>query len=85
VAEAQARGVPVVASRRGALIERVRDGVDGALFDPDDPGALAAEVARLAASPEIVGRWRSALPLPKTMDAHALEIDAVYAAVRARR
>jgi GT2 family glycosyltransferase/glycosyltransferase involved in cell wall biosynthesis len=85
VAEAQARGVPVLASRRGALVERVRDGVDGALFDPDDPGALAAEVSRLAASPEIVDRWRSALPLPKTMDAHALEIDAVYAAVRARR
>lgn len=84
VAEAQARGVPVVASRRGALVERVRDGVDGALFDPDDPGALAAEVARLAASPAIVDGWRRALPLPKTMDAHALEIDAVYASLRVR-
>ncbi|MET0555245.1 MAG: glycosyltransferase, partial [Vicinamibacteria bacterium] len=85
VAEAQARGVPVLASRRGALVERVADGVDGALFDPDQPGALAATVARLAADPAIVDGWRRALPVPKTMDAHALEIDAVYAAVRTRR
>jgi GT2 family glycosyltransferase/glycosyltransferase involved in cell wall biosynthesis len=84
-AEAQARGVPVVASRRGALVERVRDGLDGALFDPDDAGALAREVARLAAAPAIVDRWRGALPAVATMDAHALAIDAVYAAVRSRR
>lgn len=84
-AEAQARGVPVVASRRGALVERVRDGLDGALFDPDDAGALAREVARLAAAPAIVDRWKSALPAVATMDAHALAIDAVYAAVRSRR
>ena len=84
VAEAQARGVPVVASRRGALVERVTDGVDGALFDPDDPAALAATVARLAAAPAILDGWRRALPAVRTMDAHALAIDAVYAAVRAR-
>jgi glycosyltransferase involved in cell wall biosynthesis/GT2 family glycosyltransferase len=84
VAEAQARGVPVVASRRGALVERVTDGVSGALFDPDDPAALATTVARLAADPAIVDGWRRALPAVRTMDAHALAIDAVYAAVRAR-
>lgn len=84
-AEAQARGVPVVAARRAALVERVADGVDGALFDPDDPGALAAIVARLAAEPAVVDGWRRALPAVKTMDAHALEIDAVYAGVRLRR
>jgi glycosyltransferase involved in cell wall biosynthesis len=85
VAEAQARGVPVVASRRGALVERVTDGASGVLFDPDDPAALAATVARLAADPAIVDGWRRALPAVETMDAHALAIDAVYAAVGALR
>lgn len=84
VAEAQARGVPVVASRRGALVERVTDGIDGALFDPDDPSALPVIVARLAAEPGTVDAWRRALPAVKAMDAHAAEIDAVYASVRTR-
>jgi GT2 family glycosyltransferase/glycosyltransferase involved in cell wall biosynthesis len=85
VAEAQARGVPVIASRRGALVERVTDGTSGALFDPDDPAALPAILARLVGTPALVDAWRRALPAAKSMDAHALEIDAVYAAVRMSR
>jgi glycosyltransferase involved in cell wall biosynthesis len=44
-AEAAARGVPVVASRRGGLPEIVDDGVTGWLYDPDRPGALRHALA----------------------------------------
>ena len=37
---AMSAGVPVIASRRGALPEVVADG--GMLFDPEQPGALAS-------------------------------------------
>lgn len=52
VLEAQAAGTPVVTSRKGALSERVQDGVDGFLIDghPGETGydaAFAAAVGRL--------------------------------------
>ena len=41
--------MPVIASRLGALAERVRHGEDGLLFEPGDPGALAAAVEQCMA------------------------------------
>jgi len=43
-AEAQACGTPVVAFRRGGLVEIIRDGVTGALLPAGDIGAAAAAV-----------------------------------------
>jgi glycosyltransferase involved in cell wall biosynthesis len=85
VHEAIDRGVPVVASRRGALAEAVRDGETGALFAPGRADELRALVERLCAAPELVSRWSAAAARAsiKTMDAHALEIDAVYREVLA--
>jgi L-malate glycosyltransferase len=45
--EAQACGVPVVASRVGALHEIVREGETGLLVPPDDPASLAAALSSL--------------------------------------
>ncbi len=50
--EAAAAARPVVASRAGGVAEVVRDGETGLLVPPDDPAALAAALARLAAEPE---------------------------------
>jgi glycosyltransferase involved in cell wall biosynthesis len=85
VREAMAHGVPVLASRRGALIEAFEDGRGGAFFEPGDAGALAGWVRRLSERPELIAEWRRGLPAVKTMDTHAAEIDAVYADVLARR
>jgi alpha-1,6-mannosyltransferase len=44
VVEAQACGLPVVGVRAGAMVDRVRDGVDGFLVEPDSPGAMAERI-----------------------------------------
>jgi O-antigen biosynthesis protein len=76
--EAMARGVPVLASRRGALTEAFADGRQGAFFDPEDPTALRAWIDRLTEHPETVDEWSRALPAVKGMDVHAAEIEAIY-------
>jgi glycosyltransferase involved in cell wall biosynthesis len=45
--DAQAAGVPVVASAVGGLVEAVADGETGLLVPPRDPAALSRAVARL--------------------------------------
>ncbi|MEN6480179.1 MAG: glycosyltransferase family 4 protein [Anaerolineales bacterium] len=50
--EANYVGVPVVASRIGAL-QRIRHGVDGLLFPPGDSGALSQILQCLAMHPEL--------------------------------
>jgi glycosyltransferase involved in cell wall biosynthesis len=85
VREAMALGVPVLASRRGALTEAFEDGVSGAYFEPGNVAGLRAWVDRLCERPEIVAEWVRRLPAVKTMDAHAEEIEAVYAQVMAVR
>jgi O-antigen biosynthesis protein len=76
--EAMARGVPVLASRRGALTEAFEAGRQGGFFDPDDPAGLSDWIDRLTAYPEIVDGWSRQLPGVKGMDAHAAEIEAIY-------
>jgi len=44
--EAMACGVPVIGSRIGALPEYIRDGVNGLLFEPGNPQALAEAITR---------------------------------------
>jgi glycosyltransferase involved in cell wall biosynthesis/GT2 family glycosyltransferase len=83
--EAMSLGVPVLASRRGALTEAFEDGVCGAYFEAGDAAALRAWVDRLCARPEIVAEWSRRLPAVKTMDAHAEEMEAVYESVLAAR
>ncbi len=52
VAEAMACGVPVVATRVGAIPELVEQGVTGLLVSPDDPQALADAINSLLGDPD---------------------------------
>jgi glycosyltransferase involved in cell wall biosynthesis len=52
-AEAMSHGVPVVASRIGALAELVEDGVDGLQFEPGRPDDLADKMTRLWADADL--------------------------------
>jgi glycosyltransferase involved in cell wall biosynthesis len=50
--EAMAAGVPAIASDHGSFPELITPGVDGALFSPGDPTALARVIADVEANPE---------------------------------
>jgi glycosyltransferase involved in cell wall biosynthesis len=58
--EAMAAGLPVVASRVGGLPELIDDGLTGLLVPPEDPPALAAALAGLAADPALRARMGQA-------------------------
>lgn len=62
IAEAYASGIPVIASRLGAMAELIRDGETGLLFNPSDANDLAAKVRWLWNHPEEAARMgRNAL------------------------
>jgi colanic acid/amylovoran biosynthesis glycosyltransferase len=52
LAEAQATGLPIIATRTGGIPESIRDGVSGVLVAPRDPAALAAAIEQLASQPD---------------------------------
>jgi glycosyltransferase involved in cell wall biosynthesis len=52
VVEALSQGLPVVATRAGAIPELVRDGLHGRLVPPGDAGAFAAAIESLARDPD---------------------------------
>jgi glycosyltransferase involved in cell wall biosynthesis len=54
--EAMAAGVPAIAAAHGALTELITPSVDGTLFPPGDPHALATAIADVDANP---GRYRA--------------------------
>lgn len=83
IQEAYAAGVPVIASRLGALEEKVRDGVSGLLFAPGDVGDLVSILRRTIDEPDLLARLRAGIPPVTTIADHAAQLEALYAAVRA--
>jgi glycosyltransferase involved in cell wall biosynthesis/SAM-dependent methyltransferase len=81
--EAWSRGIPVLASRLGALPDAVDDGRNGFLFDHDAPEELAAALTRLVTEPELLANLRDgALRTPfMTPSAHRSAIEQVYARI----
>jgi glycosyltransferase involved in cell wall biosynthesis len=62
VVEALAVGCPVIATAVGGVPEVVRDGENGLLVAPGDPGALGAAIARFFADAELRGKLSAAAP-----------------------
>lgn len=60
IVEALASGLPVIASRIGALAEIVRDGETGLLFEPGNPRDLADKMAWTLAHPDEMRRMGEA-------------------------
>lgn len=57
VLEAMAAGLPIVASRVGAVADAVEEGRGGALVEPRDEGGLAAALRPLVRDAELRGRF----------------------------
>jgi len=80
--EAYANGLPVIASRIGALAELVEDGVTGLLFDPANPIELAEKILWAQQHPwelEQMGRAaRQRYEERYTPDFNYLQLTAIY-------
>jgi glycosyltransferase involved in cell wall biosynthesis len=79
VVEALAVGCPVIATAVGGVPEVVRDGVNGLLVPPNDPGALRAALARFLGDEDLRARLSAAAPL--SVDGYSEA--AVFAAIEA--
>jgi Glycosyltransferase len=84
ISEAFAAGLPVLASRLGALADRVRDGVDGLLLPPGDVAAWRAAMQRLLDEPDLLPRLRAGVQPPMTMEEHVDRLETLYAQVTRR-
>jgi glycosyltransferase involved in cell wall biosynthesis len=78
IREAYGVGLPVVASRLGALAEKVRDGETGRLFAAGDSADLARVLQELIAQPEQLAAFRTHIRQPQTMQQHADELLGIY-------
>jgi glycosyltransferase involved in cell wall biosynthesis len=81
VLEAWAAGRPVIGSNLGGIAELVRDGVDGWLLPPTDPGAWARLFEELQAQRDVLTQRAAAIRPPRTMADVALEMASVYCEV----
>ena len=78
VLEAQACGVPVIASRVGGLPEMVNDGIDGLLVSPGEPTELADALVRCADEAGFLSRLAAAVRPTVTVDQEGEAWLAVY-------
>jgi glycosyltransferase involved in cell wall biosynthesis len=81
IQEAFAAGVPVVASRIGALTEKVRPGVDGWLCPPGDVQAWHETLLHLTERPEEAAHARAGIEAPLTLQQHVTRLEELYAQV----
>ena len=78
VYEAFAAGRPVIGSDLGGIAELVTDRVDGLLVDPDNETAWQRALKRLVNEPSLLGRLRSGVQPPRTMQDAATDMAELY-------
>lgn len=78
IQEAYVMGVPVLASRIGALTEKVQEGKTGLLFTPGDSHALAATLQSVIDRPEQLQVLRRGIQPPPTIEEHTAQVIKLY-------
>lgn len=78
ISEAFAAGVPVVASRLGPLVDRVRHEESGLLVPPGDVDAWRKALRRFQQEPDLLPRLRQGIQPVRTIDDHVKDIEALY-------
>ena len=82
--EALQAGLPVIAARRGALPEVIRDGVNGLLFEAENADDLRRCLERLRTDTRLREQLTPASTPIRDPQAYAQDMEAVYEAVRDR-
>lgn len=78
VQESYLGGAPVIASRLGALPEKVHHGKSGLTFGAGDHAELASHIRSLAGQPRLLEQLRLGLPPPPTVEENAAAVEEVY-------
>jgi len=78
IQEARAAGVPVIASRLGALAEKIRPGIDGLLCTPGDAQEWQRAVLGIIAEPERLKDLQSHLAPPMSIHQHVDLLERIY-------
>lgn len=78
IQEVFAVNVPIIASRIGAMAEKIRDGIDGLLVEPGDVNALHSALAQLLEDPDLLARLKSGIRPVYTMQEQVIAVEAIY-------
>ncbi len=82
--EALQAGLPVIAARRGALPEVIRDGVNGLLFEAENADDLRRCLERLRTDPRLREQLTPAATPMRDPAAYAQDMEAVYEAMQGK-
>jgi glycosyltransferase involved in cell wall biosynthesis len=78
IREANSMGLPVIASRIGAIPEVIEEGKNGFLFEPGNIEELRDSMLRFVEEPGLLQRMALKMPKVKSMAEHALELEGIY-------
>jgi len=78
IREANSLGLPVIASRIGAVPEAIKEGGNGYLFEPGNVKDLRDCMLRFIDEPGLLQRMALEMPEVKSIGEHALELEEIY-------
>jgi len=79
ILEAFDHGKPVIASDLGGMIEMVRHGVDGFLFEAGNPRSLAEQLRKLIDDPSLYARLCAGIQPVRRLDEEVSDLELLYA------
>ena len=78
IQEAFAANVPVMASRLGGMVEKVKDNVNGFLVDPGSVVHWQQQLSLLIDNPDKLAQFRNHIPYVQSIAEHVDDIESVY-------